>query len=300
MRASSWLSISLAACGSTAAPLTNTMGTPSVPAFVAPPTLITAGGTTCKVGDAIELAQHAETSAVLGFDAASGLAVWKPDPATLALQPLVRDGTRRGQMATLPLADGNEPDDVVALGGRFVVLVRRWDWQHDDVRWWGVVVDASGYAGPLVDLGLAGLDVDSARATSASEIVLTVSAAAIAKHPETPPLRGQTLTVTGDHLASRPSKLVPSPAAAPFRYVVINAVDPPPPGPGGTIYEPLGRPVLERTNAGARVGQLTALEFHGNPIAFSMNIDPYIAWSGTHFLYPFREGALRLLPIDCR
>ncbi len=97
------------------------------------------------------------------------------------------------------------------------------------------------------------------------------------------------------------------PAALDIR--VVNAAEPPPPGPGGRIIEAMGRPMLHRTHAGQPVGEALALEWHGNPIAYAMNISTAIAWSGTHFLYPFsgEDGGPThdryveaLLPIDCR
>lgn len=83
---------------------------------------------------------------------------------------------------------------------------------------------------------------------------------------------------------------------------VVNLAVPPPLGPDGTIFEPTGEPALRRTLAGKPFGQLVRLEWRGNPVGtHAMNVDPTIFWSGTHFLYPFREkNVVYLLPVHCR
>jgi len=89
-------------------------------------------------------------------------------------------------------------------------------------------------------------------------------------------------------------------------FTVINAIEPVPPS-GGTIYEPAGRPIFERTLDGRRVGDPLALEWQGNPIAHGFHVESYVVWTGTHFLYPFWTSTTPigdkyvelLLPIDC-
>ncbi len=92
---------------------------------------------------------------------------------------------------------------------------------------------------------------------------------------------------------------------------VTNAARPPPSprGPNVTIIEPMGRPMLERERLGQPVGEPLALERDGNPIAHGMHISTDLAWSGTHFIYPFWDDdggpthdkyVVRLLAIDCR
>lgn len=101
---------------------------------------------------------------------------------------------------------------------------------------------------------------------------------------------------------------VPTHRSDGIAFTVINAAVPLP-SSGGTIYEPMGRPVLERTHDGRPVGEPLSLEWQGNPIAYGISIHDYVVWSGTHFLYPFSESDFGpthdkyvevLLPIDCR
>jgi hypothetical protein len=108
--------------------------------------------------------------------------------------------------------------------------------------------------------------------------------------------------------ANAPKVDAPTPRSDEIAFTVTNAAVPLPPS-GGKIYEPMGRPVLERTLAGAPVGDPLRLEWNGNPIAYGFQIKDYVVFSGTHFLYPFSESDLGpthdkyvqlLLPIDCR
>jgi hypothetical protein len=105
--------------------------------------------------------------------------------------------------------------------------------------------------------------------------------------------------------ASAPAPVASHPEDA-VAFEITNGAVPPPPGPGGRIIEAMGRPMLERQHAGRRVGDTTALEWRGNPIAHSMNVSTAVAWSGTHFIYPFWDAdrgdayIVALLPIDCR
>jgi hypothetical protein len=80
-------------------------------------------------------------------------------------------------------------------------------------------------------------------------------------------------------------------------------------GPGGTIRERFSRPVLVRRRAdGSEIGHPLDLEWMGIAAGGGgLYVDTYVAWSGTHFLYPFHgldpdshNSDARLLPIDCR
>ncbi|GAC1351440.1 MAG: hypothetical protein NVSMB1_04500 [Polyangiales bacterium] len=85
---------------------------------------------------------------------------------------------------------------------------------------------------------------------------------------------------------------------------VWNGATPPPPSPGfhGRINEPFAQPVLTRTLAEKPVGEKVWLEWESGTPSHSMYADPDVAFSGTHFLYPFydNKNVGRLLPIDCR
>ena len=224
------------------------------PAALSYPTLENAGAETCRVGEAVQLGPHGEGDAVLAFDGAGGLAVWKPSATSLALQPLASDGTKSGPARSVEVPKGVTPGNVRALGDRFRVIL------GSEARAWSLVVDRAGgvqkalapFSGPRVDAATHGRDA----------IAFTVTNAAV-----------------------------------------------PLPSHGGTIYEPMGRPVFSRTHDGRPVGQPLPLEWHDNPIAYGMSIHDDIVWSGTHFLYPFSESGFGpthdeydelVLPIDCR
>lgn len=83
---------------------------------------------------------------------------------------------------------------------------------------------------------------------------------------------------------------------------VRNGATPPPPGPGGRIYEPAAEPVLRRSHAGAPLGEALQLEVEGFPASRGgLYVEDEIAWSGSRFVYAYdRDGAARLLAIDCR
>jgi hypothetical protein len=79
---------------------------------------------------------------------------------------------------------------------------------------------------------------------------------------------------------------------------------PPPRGAGGRIYEAQREPALARARNGQPVGQPIALEVGGFPVGvLGVVVQTDLAWSGTHFLYPFHTtGTPRvasLLPVDC-
>jgi hypothetical protein len=278
---------------------------PSPPAVRRPdPTTANAGAATCTLGVAVVLGPHGQGNAVLAFDARGGIAAWKSAPSTLSLQALGNDGKRVGNATTLAISETLEPHAIYAVGAGFVVLLRRWGWETKDLAWFGVVVERTGAtASGAVDLQLADLDITAAQVTTDRTIALTVGPGYISKNQQQP-VRGHLLEIAGTGITSSPSAtLAGTDPQAPdaIDFDVTNGAVPPPRGPGGTIYEAMGQPILNRTLGGKRVGNPIDLEFRGNPIAHSMNISPYIVWSGTHFLYPFWEtDVVRILPIDCR
>ncbi len=302
----------LAACGHPAtAPATppspgsvigNTAPAPAASQRRADPTAANAGAKTCTIGNAIVLGPHGQGHAVLGFDSLGGLAAWKSGPAEISLQAIASDGTKVGTGTTVVVAEALEPHVVHAVGGGFVVLVRRWEWQTKDLAWYGIVVDHAGSTSTgALDLQLADLDITAAQVTGA-RIALTVGPGHISKNPQQP-VHGHSLEIAPAGITSSPSTTqAGTDPRAPdvLDFEITNGAEPPPHGPGGRINEAMGRPILTRTLAGKRVGDPIELEFRGNPIANSMNISNDITWSGTHFLYPFADDGDRLLPIDCR
>jgi hypothetical protein len=303
----------LAACGQPAtAPSVAPRPAPVIANVAAPapvaaqrradPTAANAGAKTCTLGNAIVLGPHGQGHAVLAFDSLGGLAAWKSGPAAISLQAIGSDGAKLGNGTTVVVAEALEPHRAYAVGGGFVVLVRRWEWQTKDLGWYGIVVNHAGTtATAALDLQLADLDITAAQVTG-DRIALTVGPGYISKNSKQP-VRGHTLDIAPAGITSSPSAtLAGSDPRAPdaLDFDVTNGAVPPPPGRGGKIYEAMGRPILTRTLAGKRVGDPIDLEFRGNPIAHSMNISSDIAWSGTHFVYPFSDDVDRLLPIDCR
>jgi hypothetical protein len=89
-------------------------------------------------------------------------------------------------------------------------------------------------------------------------------------------------------------------------FHVVNAAEPIPSRPNGSIIEPVGKAMLVRERANTAVGQPTALQWRGNWIAHSMNVSFDVAWTGRVFLYPFWADELgdyyidALLPVDCQ
>lgn len=180
-------------------PLSNTAPpAPAPPSPTLAPTLATAGAADCKLLSPVTLGPIVEGHATVGFGPASGLAAWKRDPATLALQPLALDGAPRGAAVAVPVAADIEPDHVFALARGFLVLLRRWDWQRNDARWWGLAVDDAGRSTRQpADLGMAGMDVKIGQPLDARRVGLVLLAAAIAPQPQSPS-RWQTVTVAAD------------------------------------------------------------------------------------------------------
>ncbi|MEO8702899.1 MAG: hypothetical protein ABI867_22835 [Kofleriaceae bacterium] len=220
----------------------------------------------------------------------------------LALQPLAHDGTPRGTAGTVAMPEGLEPKLVYPVGASFVVLVRKWDWQHNDVDWLGVVVDRAGrITVPPQSIGLADLDITDGRIVDDHRIALHAGPAAISKNP-TQPVRWQIVTLAGARLSSTvgSAPAVIEHARDALEFAIANRATGGGAGPGGMIIEPMGRPALERTLHGKPVGDVLDLEWRGNSVAHGMYVDGYVAWTGTYVLYPFRDDSERLLPIDCR
>jgi hypothetical protein len=282
---------------------------------VAAPTMATAGAQACTIGDAVLLGPHGGAHAVLAFDRTGGLAAWKREKAVLALQPVALDGKKLGPQSNVVVREDIEPLWIYALGTSFVVLLRKWDWQSKELNWWGVVVDRTGRAvKPPAEIGLADMDIGEGEVLDQRRIRLHVGPGYASKNQNSP-ARWQTLTITRTGLASsviaadQADLVVAAEPGAVAFHVTNRAVPPGGRGPGGMVIEAMGRPVLERTHAGTKVGEALDIMWHGNPIAHGMNIESYIVWSGTHFLYPFYADdggpthdkyAESLLPIDCR
>jgi len=269
-----------------------------------PPTLRTAGATECRLAEVVELGPDGGEHAVVGFGATTGLAAWRSASDRLAVRSISRDGTVRGGIRAIALPPGHAPHAIYALGERFVIITRLRDWQHDKVDWWAMVVDADALPRTgEVSLGLADHDIASFAHVDGEHLVARAGPAAISK-AKTHAERWVILEVAKDALVTTPSPTAPAlppPSRDAIAYIVTNGARPPPHGPGGTIYEAMGRPMLERSRSGTPVGRSIELDYHRNPIAHSMNISPDIAWSGTHFLYPFvHDQRQLLLPIDCK
>lgn len=87
------------------------------------------------------------------------------------------------------------------------------------------------------------------------------------------------------------------------RAKVDNAAEPIPRGDDGIQYEPRGQPGLVRERVdGTAVGHRLRLAWGGDDVGvIAMYVKEYLAWTGTHYLYAYRDdGIARFLPIDCR
>lgn len=198
----------LAACGSPRArpspspaparPISNIAPSPvSPPAPPRFPTLAAAGGAECKLLPPVPLGPITEGHAAVELGAAGGLAAWKRDPSTLALQPVAPDGATRGAAVSVPVAADLQPKHVFALDRGFLVLLVRWDWRRGDASWWGVVVDGSARtARPPTDLGMAGMDVKLGQPLGGDRVGLVLLPAAISRPQQAS--RWQTLAVARD------------------------------------------------------------------------------------------------------
>jgi hypothetical protein len=237
----------------------NTVPRPAPSVRPVPPTLATAGATTCSLDDAVVLGPHGGSDVVVGFAASGGLAVWISAPGVLSIQALTSDGAKFGTGYTAAIQTDVEPFAIEPRGDSYAIVLRHWDWRTRDLSWWSVVVESSG-------------QVRTNIAASAAPVVPASEA--------------------------RPADTLD--------FAVTNGAVPPPRGPGGRIIEAMGRPMLDRTHDTLRVGDATALEWRGNPIARGMNVSMTIVWSGTRFIYPFWAAdrgdtyIVALLPIDCR
>lgn len=289
-------------------PLSNTA--PSSPPAVAaprpPPTLAAAGGAACTLLPPVLLGSIVEGHAEVEFGGTGGLAAWKRDPSTLALQPLAPDGAARGRAVSVSNTGDLEPRHIFAIDRGFLVLLVHWDWRRGDARWWGIFVERDGSAPhPPMALGMADMDVKVGQRLGGDRVGLVLLAAAIAKQP--PPARWQTLEVARDGRVSStpiavrlddvlalPDAWVPatlggrrgwtigsdgvfegvraaSAGALPLdpdavRAEVQNLARPNPPGPGGQIIESMASPALARSHAGRSLGAPTPLEVRGNPV----------------------------------
>lgn len=163
------------------------------------PTLQNAGANACILRPVVALGPS-EQEPIVGFGPMGGLAAWKPDPTTIALQSLASDASLRGGVVTVPTDSDRELSLIFPVDRGFVVILRRWDWQRSDVRWWGLVAghDAKPLA-PAVDLGLASLDVRAGQAVDGGHVVLLASPAALSPPDARAPLdRWETLTIGDD------------------------------------------------------------------------------------------------------
>jgi hypothetical protein len=156
----------------------------------------TAGAAVCKLAGVVSLGST-QGNPVAGFGKDGGLAAWKQDADTLLVQRLAPGGAVLGGPAQVRLTAEQEPKAVYALDRGFVVLLLRWDWQHGDSRWWGVVVNRDGHAERSpVEIGLGGMDVAAGQVADAEHVVLLVWPAAIA--PNRAQLRGRWQTLHVD------------------------------------------------------------------------------------------------------
>jgi hypothetical protein len=173
------------------------------------PTIQNAGAESCKIASVLSLGPVVEDAPVVAFGRTGGLAAWKQNEATLALQALSADGALVGSTVTTPLEANLRVARVYALDRVFVVLLRLWDWQKHDVRWWGVVVSARGepLKGP-VDLDMADMDIRVGQAPDGQRIALVLMPADIAARRDSLHGRWQTVTLgAGGTLESKATKV---------------------------------------------------------------------------------------------
>ncbi len=319
--------------------------------FVPSPSAETAGAEACAVLPPVELGPG--DAPVVGFGEGLGLAAWKSAPGELAMRTIGPDGKPQGDATGLEAAVELEPRHVVRIRDGFVVLLRRWDWKAQDLRWSGVFVGVpGGSARPPVDLALRGMDVDVARAVDDVRVGVIARPGVTRPDVEGAHARWQTLTVDGRGAISssadagwlddllpvgrdrwEPAELgehvgwvvmrqdeprslgifgglrLPSRdaryASSAVHFEVVNAAIPPPPGPGGRIYEAMARPELRRTRDGSPLGKPVRLEANGSPVgSHGISVSGTLTWSGTHVLFGYsqssREARAYLLPVDCR
>ena len=156
-----------------------------------------AGSDDCRVDEAAPLGRGGSGPIVVGFDRTGGLAAWQQVSGMLAVRPIAPDGSARGPVIPVAVGKEIEPHTMFATERGFVLLLLRWDYQHDDARWWGRVFGRDGRpAAPAVDLGLAGMNLEIGQAIDGDRIGLVVVKADIAKHKQVG--RWQTLIVGQD------------------------------------------------------------------------------------------------------
>jgi hypothetical protein len=286
-------------------------------AIVAPPapTLTSAGAETCKLDTPVSLGPSAGADPVVAFGAKGGLVAWLSAEKQLSLRPLASDGTLAGAGTTVAIGDLQEPKHLLPLDRGFVVLLVRRDWQRGRMGWYAVwAASAAREAKPPVDLDLADMDVAAARPLDDHRIELEVRPSGMLGSRGQRRDGWQLVTVDADGRivatpAARSQRVSARPASDAVVATITNLAQPiPRRGPDGRTYEPLARPALARELAGHKVGQPTLLELRGNPAgAHGFMISSWaVAWTGTHFLYPFRDSGWNtptvamLLPVDCR
>ncbi|MFO0551948.1 MAG: hypothetical protein U0271_26420 [Polyangiaceae bacterium] len=167
----------------------------STPLAPNPPTKREAGAETCEV-TRLSLGASSSEPPLVAFGRTAGLAAWTRANGGLALQSLDALGNPTGREHSINLAQLQVPSALFALGDRFVLLVRSWDYAQHDVRWWGLVVRDSGepLANKLTSLGFDGFDVVVGRALDRARVGLLVRPAAIAP-PDVASLPGHWQTI---------------------------------------------------------------------------------------------------------
>ena len=165
------------------------------PAPYLAPTVATAGAQDCKLDPVVVLGPG--FNPVVGFGRGGGLAAWKPADTKLALRRLSSDGTTRGDMTTVSIDKDHDPKLIFAVGRGFVVLLERWDWQREDLQWFGLYVKEDGHAtAPAVDLKLALMNITLGRAIDGEHLALVVQPRFIGPNSERG--RWQTVAVAPD------------------------------------------------------------------------------------------------------
>ena len=173
------------------------------------PTLRSAGAASCKITRVISLGPSTSDHPVAGFGTAGGLAAFRQDEARIALQRLAADGAAVGAAVTVPLDAARSVDRIYALERAFIVLLRLWDWQKADVRWWGLVVSREGQPRePPVELGLSDMDIRVDQTLDGQRVALLLMPAAIATKRASLRGRWQTLILgAGGALESKATEV---------------------------------------------------------------------------------------------
>jgi hypothetical protein len=292
---------------------------PSVSASSAPgqaarwnayPTPQLAGAEHCRVGAAVTFGPMAAGYPVVGFGPNGGLITWIADPSTLAFRRLTADGRAQGQPGRTTLTALQEPQSVWGIDGGYVIIVRYWNWQTHEARWYALGIDPNGMPmGAMVLLPVNGPRLDARRSPDGSQVRLS--------YPLVEDRSGTAAAGSGvQRIALKlagPARLDVSRVDKPFddegtaepsdevRGEMRNGATPPPPAPGPRIYEAVPRPTLLRAHAGRELAPTPlSVEMRGMYMPFALS------WSGTHFIYPHRAYGSRdateaaLVAIDCR